>query len=115
MGVLTTVFLGYLLLRYRKVLGTPTVLTFCSLFAFPMIAYVVRTLLGLFPMFALAASLSLILFYHVIRVRQQKQYAQREIELMQMRTALMVGQMQPHFTHNVLSMLNVLMKKLVKN
>lgn len=71
----------------------------------PMCAILLQVIIPQLDLMCLATTLSLLIIYVTVYVRRGNRLAQKELELSESRVSIMLGQIQPHFLYNTLSVI----------
>lgn len=93
----------YIVLYYKKILGWRDTFSFISYVIFPVIAIILHYVRPDISWISEASTLSIMTIYISVHSEQERRIKEKEIELTQMNTAIMLSQIQPHFLYNSLS------------
>ncbi|ULQ60454.1 histidine kinase [Brucepastera parasyntrophica] len=97
-----------LILCSRKSLTKRDTWTYLSYGILPAISLIIGIFFPYLMLENSACMFSVLLIYVNIHQEQEKQLKQRELELAQSRTAIMLSQIQPHFLYNTLTVISSL-------
>lgn len=88
-----------------KLADTLVLLSYC---VFPVIAMIVQIAVYGITLLYLATTLSMLIIYIYIQGQQRRLLKEKEAELLESKTALMISQIQPHFLYNALNTIQYL-------
>ncbi len=92
-----------LITRYRKRLSRAERISFCVYVCVPILAIIAQLFFYGIYFLLLASTLAAVFMLGAIILDQTEQYYRTEQELTQMRSALVLSQVQPHFLYNSLT------------
>lgn len=101
----------YLILRYRKRMSKMSFASALSYIILPLVAAVIQFLFYGVSWINLAFTISLIFMFLLYNMEQSQLLAAKEKELYDMRVAMMLSQIGPHFIYNTLATIRHLCKK----
>ncbi len=92
-----------LIMRYRKQLSRAEKISFCVYVCVPILAIIAQLFFYGVYFLLLASTLAAVFMLGAIILDQTERYYQTEKELAQMRSAIVLSQVKPHFLYNALT------------
>lgn len=102
-GILGMCVNAGLLVRYRKVIEPQDSAALWSYIVLPVLAMGIQIFVYGVALLNLAVTLSILVIFLFLQVEQARRMKERELELTEMRIAVMLSQIQPHFLYNALT------------
>ena len=93
------------ILIHNNVIGLRSSLALMSNSLLPLLAILFQVIIPQLDLMCLATTLSLLIIYVTVYVRRGNRLAQKDPELSESRVSIMLGQIQPHFLYNTLSVI----------
>ena len=94
---------GGMLIRYRSAVEPQEAAALWSYIALPVLAMSVQIFIYGVALLNLATTVSILVIFLFLQVEQARRMKERELELTEMRIAVMLSQIQPHFLYNALT------------
>lgn len=102
LGILIMLMIAAALISHRKRLTKGEFITFMSYIILPTLAMAIQIGMYGIALLYIATTLSLTAIYIGIQTEQARRLQEKELELTESRTAIMLSQIQPHFLYNSL-------------
>lgn len=100
-----------LLIQYRKRITTILMVSMISYIVLPVISAIVLFFYYGISLVNISMTISVLFMFMVSIIEQSKKAAQKEKELYDIRTKMLLSQIGPHFIYNTLSTIKILCKK----
>lgn len=102
-GILGMCVNAGILIRYRKAIEPQDAAALWSYIVLPVLAMCIQIVIYGIALLNLACTISILVIFLFLQVEQARRMKERELELAEMRIAIMLSQIQPHFLYNALT------------